>query len=125
MSDRYLADASVGDSYTPDNFLTGSKQVTTITITVKGGQGIVPARSVMGFNGSDLALLSASGASDGSEVPKVITTDAIDTTAGDVTVGAYADGEFNPDALNLGTGHTVASVTAALRDAGIYLKKPV
>ena len=67
---------------------------------------------------------SASGASDGSQVPNAILAEAVATSAGvEAAATAYLSGEFNENAITLGTGHTLDSVREGLRDKNIYLKK--
>ena len=80
------------------------------------------AGSVMGFKSADgEAVLSASAAGDGSEVPRAILIEDLDTTAGGQTFALAVEGAFNETALILGAGHTVDSVRIPLRDRGIYL----
>jgi hypothetical protein len=67
-------------------------------------------------------VLSASGATDGSQTIKAILAEDTDATDGPVTTVAYLSGEFNTNALTLGVGHTVASIKDGLRDLNIYLK---
>lgn len=65
--------------------------------------------------------LSASAANDGSQTPDLILAEAVNTTSGDVAALAYERGDFNGNALTLGTGHTVASIRDGLRAKGITL----
>lgn len=74
--------------------------------------------------GSGNYVLSTTAATDGSQNPKCILVDAADATGGNVAAGGYFGGEFNGNALNLGTGWTVAAVTAAL-PAPIFIKPAV
>lgn len=81
--------------------------------------------SVLGvITASGKLKLSASAAGDGSEVPMAVLLEDIDTTGGDLVYGVTVQGKFNPEALILGAGHTVASVTGPLRDRGIHLEIP-
>jgi len=72
--------------------------------------------------GSGKYVLSATAATDGSEVPRAILAEDADATSGDVTTVAYLTGEFNSDAMTFGTGHTADSVKDKLADRGIFLK---
>ncbi len=65
--------------------------------------------------------LSASGASDGSQTPDLILADDVDASTGDKHALAYSRGDFNANAITLGAGHTVASITEGLRSKGIAL----
>lgn len=69
--------------------------------------------------------LSAAAATDGSQIPAAILADAVDASGGDKAGGVYLMGEFNGAALTLGAGHTLASVKAALRSKGIFIKSSV
>lgn len=91
---------------------------------IASGQ-VLKAGSVLGFiTASGLAKLSASAAGDGSQVPKAILLEDLDTTDGVKTFTIAVEGFFNETALVLGAGHTIDSVRVALRDAGIYLAAP-
>ena len=65
--------------------------------------------------------LSASAANDGSQTPDLILAEDVDATTGDKLGLAYERGDFNANALTLGTGHTVASIREGLRAKGITL----
>ena len=65
--------------------------------------------------------LSASAANDGSQTPDLILAEDVDATTGDKLGLAYERGDFNANALILGTGHTVASIREGLRAKGITL----
>lgn len=65
--------------------------------------------------------LSTSGASDGSQTPDLILAEDVDASAADKFALAYSRGDFNANAITLGAGHTVASITEGLRAKGIAL----
>lgn len=67
-------------------------------------------------------ILSASAASDGSQVPAAILLEAADATAADVTVKAAFMGEFDAALCSFGAGHNAASVDAAFAAAGRPIK---
>jgi hypothetical protein len=69
--------------------------------------------------------LSLRAAGDGSSVAKVILADNADPSGGDISVPVYRMGEFNANALTLGSGHTLDSVKAQLAPRGIFLRTPV
>lgn len=75
--------------------------------------------------GSGNYVLSTTSATDGSQVPSALLVDSTDASGGNVAAGAYVSGEFNGNALNLGTGWTIASATAALQSVGIFIKPVV
>jgi hypothetical protein len=85
------------------------------------------AGSVLGIvTATGLAKLSVAAAGDGSEVPRGILLEDLDTTTlvAPKTFNMAVEGYFNETALVLGAGHTVDTVRLALRDAGIYLSAP-
>ncbi|MDY0105305.1 MAG: head decoration protein [Giesbergeria sp.] len=65
--------------------------------------------------------LSASASNDGSQTPDLILAEDVDATAADKPALAYSRGDFNANAITLGAGHTVASITEGLRAKGIAL----
>lgn len=109
------------DTYAPDRLIAGNHHLLVgRTVTVKSGQNVVRG-AVVGKDGDGKYLLSASGASDGSQTPDLVMAEACDATAGDKTALAYARGDFNANALTLGTGHTVDSIREGLRAKGITI----
>ena len=64
---------------------------------------------------------SLAAAVDGSQNPVAILFRDTNATAEDLLTKAYRAGEFESASLNLGAGHTVASVTESLNNRGIYL----
>lgn len=109
-------------TYTPDNLLAGNAHLLVgRKVTVLQGQ-VLPRGAVLGLiTASGKYVLSASAAADGSQTPDLILAEAVDATSADTTVLAYERGDFNSNALTLGTGHTVASVREGLRAKGITL----
>jgi hypothetical protein len=89
-------------------------------VTIKSGQNLVRG-AVLGKDSNGKYLLSLAAASDGSQAPDLILAEACDATAGDTVALAYARGDFAAQALTLGTGHTVASITESLRAKGITI----
>lgn len=75
--------------------------------------------------GSGKYKLSATAATDGSNVPDLVLAHDVDATAEDKEAMAYYAGHFNANAVTLGTGHTVASTLEGLRLKGIHLITPV
>lgn len=83
------------------------------------------AGSVIGIvTATGKAKLSAAAAGDGSETPRGILLEDLDTTGGEQTFNMAVEGYFNETALVFGTGHTADTVRVPLRDAGIYLSAP-
>ncbi len=109
------------EAHTPDALLAGNAHLLVgRTVTVKSGQNLVRG-AVVGKDGDSKYLLSLSAASDGSQTPDLIMAEDCDATSGDKTALAYERGDFNANALTLGTGHTVASIREGLRAKGITI----
>lgn len=64
-------------------------------------------------------------ATDGSQTPCAILTDAANATYGPVTTGAYVMGEFNVNAITFDPSWTPELLTTALRLYGIFVKGSV
>lgn len=62
------------------------------------------------------------GATDGSQFPAGILVDQTDASAGNTIGGIYVMGEFNPRALILGNGLSLAYVSAELQKRSMYVK---
>ncbi|AWB07498.1 head decoration protein (plasmid) [Azospirillum humicireducens] len=91
-------------------------------VTIAGGSGVLAAGAVLGrIAASKRYALSVAMASDGSEAPRAILAEPVDATAADVEAIVYVAGEFNPDQLTFGAGHSAASAADALRDLSIFL----
>jgi hypothetical protein len=73
-----------------------------------------------------LVKVSEAAATDGSEVPRFVAPDDINTTADTVppTISVFVEGAFNETALVYGTGHTADTVRIPLMERGIYLNAP-
>lgn len=108
------------ETYTPGDLLVDDYPVAVRTVTIAGGQGVLRRGSVLG-EASGKFLLSASAATDGSEVPALVLAVDVDTTAGDTQKGAYASGGFDAGKLVFGAGHTIATVEGAFRKASAPL----
>ena len=65
---------------------------------------------------------SAAAAGDGSAVPRGILAYDVPNQAADFTVAIYDQGSFVSEKLIYGTGHTAATVEAALRAASINIR---
>lgn len=106
------------ETYDPNGLFAGDFPIVTRKVTLLSGQ-VQPRGAVLGrITASDKYILSLSGASDGSQVPRLILAEAYDATGADKEVAAYDSGEFNGDKLTYGTGHTAATVEAAFRQNG-------
>ncbi len=105
----------------PVNLIGGEFPIKQKVVVLAGG-AIHKAGELLGqVTASKKYVLSASASSDGSQGPSAILAHDVDATDGDIEVVVYLTGEFRKEAVTLGTGHTVDSVSAALRDLSIFL----
>ena len=110
------------DVFTPDRLIAhDADSIIGKGITLLSGQNLKRGAVLGKITASGKFTLSASGASNGSEVPSVILAQDCDASAGDTPALAYFRGTFNSAALILGAGHTVPSVTDALRGQSIMV----
>jgi hypothetical protein len=109
---------------TVDNLIAGDKvNLNLKAVTVLTGQGILARGAVLGIiTTGGKGKLVAKASVDGSQVAKLILTDTIDTTVGDVVAQCYKSGQFNRDALTFAADNTVADHEDNLRVYGILLK---
>jgi len=120
MSSASFASAS----YAPDRLIAGNFPLVTRKVTID--TGVLARGSLLGrITATGKYILSLSGASDGSEVPRAILAEPVDATSADVEAIVYEAGEFNETEVVFGAAHTVASTRDGLRDLNIYLKTPV
>lgn len=112
-------------TYTPDELIAGDHPIRTRGVTILSGETVSRGDLLGIITASGKAILSASAAGDGSEVPTCIAGEDIDASGGDAESFAYIAGDFNEDQMTFGTGHTADSVRDGLRERSIYLHKPV
>ena len=109
-------------TYTPDALVAGNAHLLVArTVTIVSGQNLKRGAVIGKITTGGKYQLSLSAASDGSQVPDLILAEDCDATGADAKALAYSRGDFNANALTLGTAHTVASITEGLRAKGIAL----
>ena len=109
--------------YKPCNLLAGEYPRIERIITIASGSNLTKGAVLGRITASGKFILSAAGASDGSETPDAILAERIDASAEDKQAVVYFSGEFNENALTLGTGHTLDSIRASFRLKGIFLRR--
>lgn len=130
MTLQHPARAGVADALVHNPLQVPGPEVHTESFSFVASQNLLPGSVLGAVTATGHLKLSASAAGDGSEVPIAILLEPINsfdpqTGAGAVVKGpAAVRGSFNPTALVLGAGHTVASIQAALRARGIFLRAP-
>ena len=112
-----LADGDTGASYADQLGFT----VTAGGTAFVAGDGFSIAVAL----GAGSWVESVKTATDGSQVPAAILADYADASGGPVAAGAYVMGEFNANALTFDASWTLATLTAALRPLGIFVKSAV
>ena len=110
------------EGFSPDGLVAQNAQLLLSgPITVLSGQNLKRGALLGKVTASGKYVLSLSASSDGSQAPAAILVDDVDASAGDAPGLAYTRGDFNAQAVQLGTGHTLASVRPGLADLGIFL----
>jgi hypothetical protein len=109
-------------TYAPEQLSAGDFPIVKAAGVIAAGQELA-AGAVLGqvTDGGEYKL-SASAASDGSQAPSVVLDHDIDTTLGAAPGVLRLTGEVLGTALTLGTGHTLASVKAALRPLSLFVR---
>lgn len=113
-------------SLSVDNLIAGEFPKITRKAIITGGEyqkGTILAKITASGKYTICIPTAESATSDGSEIPCAILAETIDATSEDKEAVIYLTGEFNSSALTAGTGNTVAGLTDALRDKGIFLKE--
>lgn len=83
-----------------DNLFAGNFPVVEVPVVVASGAGVLTRGTVLGkITASGKYKAYNNGASDGSEVAKLILAKNVDATSADVNTVAYRTGEFNESAL--------------------------
>jgi len=114
------------ETFSYDDILAGDFPVEAISVTIAAGANLVRGSVLGKITEGGKYVLSASAAGDGSETPEAILLEDAAAASADVTnVPVALTGSFNSNKVTLGTGHTVASIFAGLRNKGIFLKTPV
>ena len=113
------------ESFTYDKLFAGNYPTVTKSVVVLLGQNILRGTVLGKVTASGKYVKSLAAAADGSQFPDAILAEDANASTEDLTRIAYVSGEFNTNALVLGTGHTVTSVDADLRDKNIYLKTAI
>ncbi len=110
------------NTYQPDQLLAGDFPIIKRSGAIAAGQVLARGAVLGEVTATGEYKLSASGASDGSQAPEVILDVAIDTTGGALPGVLMLTGEVRGTELQLGAGHTIASVTKALRPLSLFVR---
>lgn len=108
--------------YNPDRLVAGNAGLLkSESITLIAGQNLVRGAVLGKITASGKYTLSLSAPVDGSQTPDLILAEDTDASAGDKVTIAYSRGDFDENALTIGTAHTADSIREGLRVKGVVL----
>lgn len=108
-------------TYIPEQLSAGDFPVVTDAVTI-GLNQTLKVGSVLGKDATGDYVLSLSAAEDSSAAPVVICAEAITTTSAKGVGIVRLTGEVLGSQLDIGTGHTLETVKAALRPLCIFVR---
>lgn len=108
-------------TYIPEQLSAGDFPVVTDAVTI-GLNQTLKVGSVLGIDADGDYVLSLSDAEDTSKNPAAICGEAITTTDAKGVGIVRLTGEVLGSQLDIGTGHTLESVKAALRPLSIFVR---
>ena len=106
----------------PERLIAGEFPRVSQVVAIVGAQDYLPMGAVLGEFEPGVYSLSQTSASEGSQVPVAILAQTVQLIDNQGQAFIYLSGEFNASALLLGEGHTLESVTAALRLRSIFIR---
>jgi hypothetical protein len=110
--------------YQPDQLIAGRFPIETDQgVVIQTGQGVLARGTVLGqITATGKYLKSVKTAVDGSQTPRGILADQVDTTAGDVNGAVYLTGEFNGNALVFDASWTLVTLKPAAAANDIFVR---
>lgn len=109
-------------SYTTDNLIAGNHdELVAEKITLLSGQNLTRGTVIGKITSGGKYKISLAADTIGSETPDLILAEDCNASGGDKQALAYSRGDFNAQALTIGTGHTIASIKEGLRVKNIIL----
>lgn len=117
---------NIAASYDPTALFAGAFPVRQRVVTLASGANAAGAPLKRGallgrVTATDKYILSVATATDGSQVPSAVLAADTDASAADVKTPAYFEGEFAGEIMTIDASWTIATVQAALRQAGSAL----
>lgn len=109
-------------TYTPDQLLAGDFPQMLDTVTLVSGQNLKRGAVLGRITATGKYSSSLSAAEDGSQSPVAVLAEDCDASAADAVAVVYLTGELRGSSLLLGTGHTLATVKAALRPLSLFVR---
>lgn len=116
------------ESYTPDRLLYNTDGLRTGEETLLGSQGILVRGTVLARdsgNSNQLVPVNSGSATASIQIAVAILAEDTDTSGGAVDAPLYYAGEFNEDQLTFGGTDVSDTHRDALRQRGIFIRKPV
>ena len=90
-------------------------------VTIASGSNLLRGSVLGQITDGGKFVLSTAAAEDGSQTPTAVLAEDTDASEGDATGLAYVRGYFIAPSMILGAGHTIDTITPALRGNGISL----
>lgn len=118
MAENFVSTSTISR----DNLVSGNFPLVTENGTVLAGQNLTRGTLLGKIELSGKVVKSLAAADDGSQHPYAILARDVDASLEDRGGEWYLAGQFNQEKVIFGTGHTVASTKAALRDLSIFLE---
>jgi len=109
-------------AHKPCNLIAGEYPRVERVVAIASGGALAKGAVLGRVAASGKFVLSATGASDGSQVPDAILAEDVDAGTDERQAVVYVSGEFNEKALTLGKGHTARSIRDGLRAKSIFLR---
>jgi hypothetical protein len=108
-------------TYVPDQLSAGSFPVVIDVGVIASGHNLKRGAVLGQITASGEYLLSVAAATDGSEAPKVVLEEDVDTTAGAKAAPIRLTGQVAGSQLTLGAGLTLAKAKADLRQFCLFI----
>lgn len=106
--------------FSPDVLFAGDFPISTESATILSGSGVLPRGRVLGMVDASGKLTNVDTAgTTGTEMPYAVLAETVDATSADAVAPVYLTGEFNPEALSVGSG-TVAGWKRKMRNISLF-----
>lgn len=113
-------------SSSEDQLIAGHKPpAKAVPATILDGETITRGMLLGQVTASGKFVESLAAATDGSQTPRAIASEALAPSGADEVTLIYVEGEFNEHEISFGTGHTAANTRQGLWDYNIYIVDPV
>ena len=118
----FRASFATTGTYTPGTLINGNADLLVgRKVTIAAGSNLLRGSVLGQVTDGGKFVLSTAAAEDGSQTPTAVLAEDTDASEGDATGLAYVRGDFIAPGMILGAGHTIDTITPALRGNGISL----